>query len=163
MQKLLAIVAVAGVLFASAGCDRSNSPNPLSPSGGQFPPPAPGPGTTRSLTPDDVIARVNARYPDRLAAGVSHDQRVANMEFLRDRIIEEGRCGGLRLAWNMKRGTGPRSIDAIGWQHGDNDTLDVVDIALAYDDTREPLRLQWIVVPGPAGWDPGAETTCGGA
>ena len=28
----------------------------------------------------------------------------ANMEFLRDRIIESGKCGGLDLGWNLKRG-----------------------------------------------------------
>ncbi len=160
MKNLIAAVAVGAALVASSGCEPSKELNPLQPSStAQNTQPA----ATRSLTPDDVIARVTARYPDRLLAGVSHDERVANMEFLRDRVIEEGRCGGLRLAWNLKRGTGPRSIDAIGWQHGDNDILDVVDIAHAYDDTHAPLRLHWIVVSGPAGWDPGAETKCQGA
>ena len=31
------------------------------------------------------------------SAGVSLSQRQANMAFLRDRIIEAGRCGGLDL------------------------------------------------------------------
>jgi hypothetical protein len=164
MKNLIAALAVGAALVASSGCDLSKNANPLQPSGSpENTQPAAGPAATRSLTPDDVIAAVTARYPERLAAGVGHDERVANMEFLRDRIIEVGRCGGLRLAWNLKRGTGPRSIDAIGWQHGDNDTLDVVDIAQAYDDTHSPLRLHWMVVSGPAGWDPGAETRCEGA
>ena len=38
-----------------------------------------------------------AKYPERLAAGVSSSQRVDNMSFLRDRIIEAGKCGGMDL------------------------------------------------------------------
>lgn len=165
MKTLIATAALGVALVCTAGCDLSKSPNPLEPAASSEEQAQPGPGAAvvRSLSGEEVVARVMATYPERLAAGVSHEQRVENMEFLRDRIIEQGRCGGLRLAWNLKRGVGPRSIDAIGWQHGDNDILDVVDIAQAYDDTGSSLRLHWIIVDGPAGWDPGHETTCPGA
>ena len=33
------------------------------------------------------------------------------MMFLRDRIIEAGKCGGLELGWNLKRGGPELSID----------------------------------------------------
>lgn len=161
MKTLVATTALGAALLLTTACDLAKSSNPLGPAvSDERAQPAPGAAAIESLSGEEVVARVAARYPERLAAGVSHEQRVANMEFLRDRIIEVGRCGGLRLAWNLKRGTGPRSIDAIVWQHGSNDVLDVIDIALSYDDTASPLRLHWIVVPGPAGWDPGHETPC---
>ena len=81
------------------------------------------------------------------------------MEFLRDRVIELGNCSGLLLARNRKS-NGHLSIDAINWRHGEQDINDVVDIASAYDDTGRQLELHWIVVPGPAGWDP-IPSTCG--
>jgi hypothetical protein len=124
------------------------------------PGPSPGPGNGGSCASnngDAIVQCVAAKYPDRLAAGVSLNQRVANMEFLRDRIIEAGICGGLDLAWNNKRGTGPRSIDAIAWRHGVDD---VVDIGAAYDDTSRPLGLQWGIVAGPPGYDPYPRPTC---
>ena len=106
-----------------------------------------------------MIAIVASRYSERLAAGVSPEQRIANMEFLRDRIIEVGICGGLNLAWNRKM-NGVRSIDAIDWRHGENDVNDVVDLALGYDDTSRALELHWLIVDGPAGWDPYPAPSC---
>lgn len=99
-----------------------------------------------------IAACVEAAYPSYRAAGVSHNQREANMIFLRDRMIEAGICGGLDLAWNRKRGTGPHSIDALAWRTSSGD--EVVDIGLAYDDTSRELRLQWGIVAGPPGYDP---------
>ena len=87
---------------------------------------------------DRIVRCVAAKYPERLAAGVSLDRRIGNMEFLRNRIIEAGICGGLDLAWNKKRGTGRHSIDALAWRHNGID--DVVDVGSAYDDTSRPLR-----------------------
>jgi hypothetical protein len=97
------------------------------------------------------VACIEATYPTYRAAGVSHSQREANMAFLRDRIIESGICGGLDLAWNLKRGVGPHSIDALAWRTGGRD--EVVDIGQAYDDTSQVLRLQWGIVAGPSGYD----------
>ena len=47
----------------------------------------------RSLAEDSYLD------PERLVAGVSLATRQAHMMFLRDRIIEAGRCGGLDLGW----------------------------------------------------------------
>lgn len=100
---------------------------------------------------DSIVECVAALHPNRLAAGVSHDTRVANMAFLRDRIIERGRCKGHDLAWNLKRGQGPHSIDALAWRV--NGQVEVVDIGVGYDDTSQPLQLQWLIVAGPPGYD----------
>lgn len=106
-----------------------------------------------------VVARVVQRYPERLVAVDTLEERVANMEFLRDRIVEVGICSGLHLAWNRKM-SGIRSIDAINWRHGDQDINDVVDLALDYDNASQPLQLHWLIVGGPAGWDPYPAPTC---
>lgn len=88
-----------------------------------------------------VVACVSAKYPERLVAGISVGQRMANMEFLRDRIIETGLCGGMNLAWNLKRGGPTLSTDAIVWRHDGIDEL--IDIGFAYDDASQPLQLVW--------------------
>jgi hypothetical protein len=133
---------------------------PAAPGPAPAPGPSPGPGTGGSCASSNgeaIVQCVANTYPDRLAAGVSLNQRIANMEFLRDRVIEAGICGGLDLGWNNKRGTGPRSIDAIAWRHGVDD---VVDIGAAYDDTSRPLGLQWGIVAGPPGYDPYPRPSC---
>ena len=131
----------------------------VAPAPGPSPSPAPGNGGSCASNNGDAIVRcVGAAYPDKTAAGVSLDQRIANMEFIRDRVIEAGICGGLDLAWNKKRGTGPHSIDAIAWRHNGID--DVVDLGSAYDDTSRPLGLQWAIVAGPPGYDPYPRPTC---
>jgi hypothetical protein len=115
-------------------------------------------GSCASSSGPAIVACIEAKYPERLVAGVSHSQREANMAFLRDRVIEAGICGGLDLAWNLKRGVGPHSIDAIAWRTGGRD--EVVDIGLAYDDTGIPLRLSWGIVAGPSGYDPYPTPSC---
>jgi hypothetical protein len=154
MSRISATVAVIAVFVLSTACNystSSTSAQPLSPAPVSA---ASGPSNAaEQLSGPAVVARVAALYPERLAGGVSHAQRVANMEFLRDRVIELGNCSGLLLAWNRKA-NGHRSIDAIDWRHGETDINDVVDIASAYDDTSRELQLHWIIVGGPAGWDP---------
>lgn len=111
--------------------------------------PAPAPGQPCKPYPNNgpaIIACVEGQYPDKLRAGVSDSQRIANMEFLRDRVIETGICGGLDLGWNLKRGGPTISTDALVWRHGFDD---IIDIGLAYDDTSQPLKLQWISVNAP--------------
>jgi hypothetical protein len=115
------------------------------------PPGGGGGGTGAACTPkpttgQQVIDCVQSKYPEKLAAGVSDSQRLSNMEFLRDRVIETGICGGMDLGWNLKRGGPTVSIDAIVWRHGFDD---IIDIGFAYDDTSRPLRLQWIPVNAP--------------
>jgi len=114
-------------------------------------PPPPSSAACAGSDGDSIVECVASQHPTRLAAGVSHDTRVANMAFLRDRIIERGRCKGLDLAWNLKRGVGPHSIDALAWRVNGRD--EVVDIGMGYDDTSRPLQLQWLIVAGPPGFD----------
>ena len=125
--------------------------------GGGNPVPQPG-GSCASSNGEAIVRCVEAKYPNLLVAGVSVNQRISNMEFLRDRVIEAGICGGLDLARNLKRGVGPHSIDALAWRH--NGIVDVVDIGAAYDDTSRPLRLTWGIVEGPPGYDPYPKPSC---
>jgi hypothetical protein len=120
-------------VFRTANTAPAPSPSP-SPSPG-------GGGSCASSNGPAIVACVSAKYPDKLAAGVSSSQRAANMEFLRDRIIEAGKCGGLNLGWNLKRGGPERSVDFLAWHRGDGDMG--VDIGFDYDNTSAPLRLQW--------------------
>ena len=90
---------------------------------------------------NEVVAWANRNYPDRLAAGVSGEQRRANMEFLRDRMIEAGICGGMQLGRNLKRGGPELSVDFLtemvgGRWHG-------IDIAHDYDNTGIRMVLTW--------------------
>jgi len=133
---------------------------PATPPAGPPPPSGPPPpGGTASCGPpypgdgEAVVACVAATYPERLVAGVSLSERESNMEFLRDRVIEVGICGGLDLAWNLKRGVGPHSTDAIAWKLPSG-FVEVVDIGVAFDDTSIPLELSWQIVAGPPGYDP---------
>lgn len=125
------------------------APTVAPPGGGSGTPGTPG---NCALSDGNAIVQcVAAKYPSYLAAGVSLHQRETNMAFLRDRVIEAGICGGLDLAWNLKRGVGPHSIDALAWRVGGRD--EVVDIGAGFDDTSTELRLQWIIVAGPPGYD----------
>jgi hypothetical protein len=107
-------------------------------------PPAPGGGTAGGPWPRngaEVIAWAERNYPSYLSPVGSLDQRRHNMEFLRDRMIEAGLCGGMQLGWNMKRGGPEISVDFLtelvnGRWHG-------IDIATDYDNTGSRLRLNW--------------------
>jgi hypothetical protein len=105
------------------------------------PPPPPPPGGGWPTTGPEVVAWANAHYPERLVAGVSLSGRQANMAFLRDRMIEAGICGGMDLAWNLKRGGPELSYDYI--THNVGGQWLGVDIARDYDNTSTPLQLQW--------------------
>ena len=142
--------------WSGAQTFRTPAPGP-SPGPGPGPGPDPG-GSCASNNGETIVRCIENKYPQYLAAGVSHNQRVANMEFLRDRVIESGICGGMDLAWNLKRGTGPRSIDAIAWRV--NGRVEVVDIGTAYDDTGSVLRLAWGIVEGPAGYESYPRPSC---
>ena len=145
-------VALAAALSAAIGLSACSSSSHPDPSPAPTAPATVPEAATVRLTGPEVVARVAAMYPERLAEGVSREQRLANMEFLRDRIIEVGTCSGLTLAWNRKQ-NGLRSIDAINWDDTDKHAIEVVDLAWDYDNTDVPLRLQWAVVHGPAGWE----------
>jgi hypothetical protein len=114
------------------------------PEPGPVPSPSPSPGGGGGPWPRngaEVIAWTERNYPGQMAAGVSGEQRRHNMEFLRDRMIEAGICGGMQLGWNMKRGGPEVSVDFLtefvnGRWHG-------IDIATDYDNTGQRLRLSW--------------------
>lgn len=97
-------------------------------------------------TGDEVVAWATRNYPSRLVAGVSLSQRQNNMAYVRDRMIEAGICGGMELAWNMKRGGPEKSIDYLAYRKAGR--WIGVDIGAAYDDTSIPLVLQWGENPG---------------
>ena len=100
-----------------------------------------------------VLVYIASVFPEFLAPTSSLGERISNTEFLRDRIIEAGVCGGLDLALNLKRGIGPHSHDAIAYRFPNGD-VDVIDFALAFDDFGSAMALTWQTVEGPSGYDP---------
>ena len=161
MNRNTCLSALALLSILGAACNRLEVSNPSRPTLAELSAPAPAPAAPKQYPSNgpDIVAFVAGHYPERLAAGVSGEQRVANMEFLRDQVIATGICGGLDLARNLKRGVGPHSIDALAWRHEDG-WVDVVDIAFSYDDGGRELQLHWIVVDGPSGWDPVSPPVC---
>ena len=115
-------------------------PSAPSPSPSPSPGPLPG-GSCASNNGPAIVDCVSRKYPERLVAGISLDQRKQNMAFLRDRIIEAGKCGGMDLGWNLKRGGPELSIDFLAWRRSDGDMG--VDIGFDYDNTSTPLKLYW--------------------
>jgi hypothetical protein len=118
-----------------------------------LPPPPPvsaegGPVPCGGSGGPSIIGCVGAAYPSKLVAKISVDARKANMEFIRDRIIETGICKGMDLGRNFKRGTPVLSHDYLVWrQPGQHDRG--VDLASGYDDVSGPLRLTWQVKGAP--------------
>ena len=159
MNRTLCFSALFVLAILASACNRMEVSNPARQALTTLSAPSPVAPKQYPSSGPELVAFVAAQYPERLAAGVSGDERVANMEFLRDQIIAAGICGGLDLARNLKRGVGPHSIDAIAWRHDDG-WVDVVDIAYSYDDTGRELQLHWIVVDGPSGWDPVPPPAC---
>jgi hypothetical protein len=121
------------------------SPEPSSPQPAPAPQPQPSPaagpvpcaGNTGKL----IVECVENAYPSRLAAGVSLQTRTANMQFLRDRIIETAKCKGLDVGLNLKRGGPSISTDFVVWRH--DGLTEGVDVGAGYDDTKKPLNLMW--------------------
>jgi hypothetical protein len=113
---------------------------PDNPNPGPTPSPS-NPSTCNSSGGSDIASCIEARYPSYLAAGVSLGRREANMQFLRDRMIEHAKCRGLDVGLNLKRGGPSISNDFIAWKTGGH--VEGVDIASAYDDTHSRLNLQW--------------------
>jgi hypothetical protein len=114
------------------------------PAAAPAPTPTPGPkpgGSCASNNGPAIVSCIAAKYPEYLVAGISLGQRQANMSFLRDRIIESGKCGGLDLGQNLKRGGPELSIDFLAWRQRGGDMG--VDLGFDYDNTSTPLRLTW--------------------
>ena len=123
---------------------------PVEPPTPPSPPPAGGPYPSNG---PGVIEYVTAHWPSYLRPVSSLDARKRNMDFLRDRVIETGLCGGMRVAWNLKRGGPTLSNDYI--THYQNGRWIGVDIAYDYSNYRSTLRLGWLEQPN----DPYATTT----
>jgi hypothetical protein len=125
-----------------------NFVTPVEPTPVPTPTPTPTPSPSGwPTTGSEVVTWAKSKYPERLVAGVSLSQRQANMAFIRDRMIEAGTCGGMTLAWNLKRGGPDISIDFLTYKK--NGTWIGVDIGYDYDNTSTPLALAW----GEAGTD----------
>lgn len=115
------------------------------------PPPPPPPPTTPAPSPTptsgwpktgpEVVAWAERNYANRLLPVGSLSERQANMAFVRDRMIEAGICGGMDLAWNLKRGGPELSIDFL--VHRVNGQDIGVDIGMDYDNHVTPLQLYW--------------------
>jgi hypothetical protein len=104
----------------------------------------PGPVPCGGSSGPSIIGCVGAAYPSKLVAKVSVPTRIANMEFIRDRIIETGICKGQDFGRNFKRGTPVLSADyLIERRPGQRDRG--VDLASGYDDVSGPLKLTWQV------------------
>jgi hypothetical protein len=121
------------------------APPPIDPGPGPDPGSVPGsnPDVCNSNDGDDIASCIEAKYPGYLAANVSLSKRKENMAFLRNRMIEHGKCKGLNLGLNMKRGD-PNDIsyDFIVWRRSGKPDQGV-DIASGYDDTKKKLNLTW--------------------
>jgi hypothetical protein len=99
------------------------------------------PGNCASRDGDFIVKCIAAKYESRRRPGVSSGTRKSNMEFLRNRIIEAGICGGLDLGWNLKRGGPSLSTDFIAERRGGQ--VIGYDIARDYDNTSKWLQLTW--------------------
>ena len=106
-----------------------------------------------------IIACVAAAYPDKLAktstGDFSLERRWANMEFIRDRIIETARCKGMNLGRNDKRGKGQeisRDFVVLRGSSGKGGRDRGVDIASGYDAVSNHLKLTWQVFDGDKNW-----------
>jgi hypothetical protein len=106
----------------------------------------------------EIIACVGRAYPDRLVktstGDFSLERRYANMEFIRDRIIETGKCKGVNLGRNNKRGTAEISRDFIVLRgtRGKGGRDRGIDIASGYDDVSSNLKLTWQVFDADKNW-----------
>ena len=98
-----------------------------------------------------ILACVSAKFPERLQSRDNDDLgRRHDMEFLRDRIIEAGLCGGLQFGWNVKA-NGETSIDFLAWRDRDRSSPHNgpgvhdwgIDVAVDYDNNANPLVLSW--------------------
>lgn len=98
-------------------------------------------GNCASDDGDYIVNCIAQKYASYRRAGVSSGQRRSNMEFLRDRIIEAGLCGGLDLGWNLKRGGPEISVDFLTERRGG--AVLGHDIAFDYDNTSKELQLYW--------------------
>ena len=122
---------------------KTPAPPPRGPDPGPNPDPGPlgNPASCNSSKGSDIAECIEARYPQYRKAGVSLDQRKANMQFLRNRLIEHATCKGLNVGLNLKRGGPDISNDFITYFTGGRWVG--VDVSSGYDDTSTTLKMQW--------------------
>ena len=119
---------------------------------------SPGPVPCAGSDGMSIIRCVAAAYPEKLektsGGDFSDERRAANMEFIRDRVIETGKCKGMNLGQNFKRGTPVISKDFIVLrsERGKNGRDRGVDIARGYDATSTRLQLAWLVFDADKNW-----------
>lgn len=128
---------------AWSGTQAFRTPAPPAPTPTPTPTPTPpgGGGSCASSSGPAIINCISAKYAAKRAPVSSLAQRQENMIFLRDRIIEAGRCGGQNYGWNLKRGGPELSIDVIAWKRPDGNMG--VDIGFDYDNISSELKLVW--------------------
>ena len=123
---------------ATQGFRTAAAPAPPTPGPG----PNPGGGGSCALpTGPQIIDCISTKYASKRAPVGSLSQRQDNMKFLRDRIIEAGKCAGRDYSWNLKRGGPELSIDVIAWKRPDGNMG--VDIGFDYDNIGSELKLVW--------------------
>jgi hypothetical protein len=136
------------------------TPSPAAPPPTPTPNPNPGGGSCALGNGPAIIACISAKYADRRAPVGSLGERQTNMAFLRDRVIEAGKCSGLDYGWNLKRGGPELSIDVIAWKRPDGNMG--VDIGYDYDNISKTLQLVWSEVDLNASYAPYPAVSCGG-
>ncbi len=124
------------------------------------PSPSPGGGSCALGNGPAIVACIAAKYAAWRAPVGSVGERQTNMKFLRDRIIEAGKCSGLDYGWNLKRGGPELSIDVIAWRRNDGNMG--VDIAYDYDNYSSTLQLGWSEIDLFAAFAAYPTVSCGG-
>src|SRR5688500_1581544 len=99
-------------------------------------------------TGEEVVEDIANSFPERLDPTPTDGERVEDMAWLRDQTLEAGICGGLDLALNLQRGVCPHSIAALAYKKP-NDTIEVTDLPIAYDEHDIWLQLQFGETLGP--------------
>ena len=127
-----------------SGVEYLKRPGLSNPAPPPVPPPPTQPANVKCATnnPQALVDCIAKTYPERLVAGVTVNQRRENMAWLRDRIIEAGKCGGLDLGWNLAGG-GAIAIDGVAQRL--SGTQYAISVAIAFEDVSTPLRLQWVL------------------
>ena len=133
---------------------------PTPPAPGPNPPPGGGGGSCASTNGLFIVQCIGARYPERLRPVGSLGERQHNMEFIRDRVIEAGKCGGMDLGQNLKRGGPDLSIDFLVHRRAGGDMG--VDIAFDYDNISTTLVLTWGEAGFGATYKPYPAVNCAG-
>ena len=89
---------------------------------------------------DKVLEYVSNHWASYLAPTNTLEERVHNLEFLRDRVIEVGLCAGLNIGWHSE--TGDLAPNKIALRD-DEGVKYQVQIVSSYKEIGQVLRLSW--------------------